>query len=236
MPSAPRSPHRSAPRVSPLKDAVLAFLRRTADEQGLVRLTREQIAIGCGYVTAVKRWDDKRKARMREIIRLLRVEGSIRQIAPPDSPGEPETLQIKSARGWQRPASSPGALLGEPDHVAIYDEHESSRRPPLKASQAASPRDLRLEEFDSRSARWPSDRRRLWRAIWRGVLGLADKTGDFTGERDLIAEQASNLLGQSVSPQAVSACLRWAIAVRFVDPVTDREPAGYRLRIPARES
>lgn len=35
----------------------------------LVRLTRRQVAIGAGYVTAERPWDGQRKARMKEVIR-----------------------------------------------------------------------------------------------------------------------------------------------------------------------
>ncbi|MFI6519912.1 hypothetical protein ACIBF1_30465 [Spirillospora sp. NPDC050679] len=81
--------------TSPLAKAVLAFLRRTADSEGRVTLAAQQIAIGAGYITAYRPWNDGRKARVMAVMRSLRASGHILTLASPARPGEPITLQVR---------------------------------------------------------------------------------------------------------------------------------------------
>ncbi|MEV4001940.1 hypothetical protein [Actinomadura sp. NPDC049753] len=198
----------------------MRFLASVADEDGVVRLPRWQVAVGCGYVTATRPWDKTRQAKMAGVMRTLRLSGRLRVLAAPTEPGGPETLQIERKRTRRK---------------RVDDLTATARpEPPSAPSLAARTRneltsDPHMRAFDERATRWPEDRRRTWRSVWAAVL-TQSTSGYFDGDADTLAAMASDHLGRNVTPQTVVQFLRWSVATRLTDQVRQGDPSRFQIR------
>ncbi|WP_149264385.1 hypothetical protein [Actinomadura sp. K4S16] len=211
---------RRTPRRSSLAEAVMRFLASVADQDGVVRLPRRQVAVGCGYVTATRPWDKNRKARMAEVMRTLRLSGQLQVLATPTEPGGPETLQIKGKRNRRKPANDlTEAPLPEPLPAPC----------PAARARIELTYDPRMRAFDECAARWPEDRRKTWRSIWMAVL-TQTTDGYFDGDPGTLADLASDHLDRQVTPQTVTQLLRWSVATRLTDQIRPGDPSRFQIR------
>ncbi|QKW36293.1 hypothetical protein HUT06_21525 [Actinomadura sp. NAK00032] len=208
------------PRSSSLAEAVMRFLASVADQDGVVRLPRRQVAVGCGYVTATRPWDKTRRARMAEVMRQLCLNGQLRVLAAPAEPGGSETLQINRRRNRRkRGGDLTQTARPEPPPAPV----------PAARTRIELTSDPRMRAFDERAARWPEDRRRTWRSVWTAVL-TQTTGGCFDGDAEALAASASDHLGRPVTPQTVTQFLRWSIATRLTDQIRQGDANRFQIR------
>ncbi len=190
------------PEAGTLQSEVWKFLTQASDSDGLVKVSKYQIAVGAGYLDGSRDWNANAKNRIRLILGFLQQRGVLQLVAPPSERGAAATYQL----------------------LHLWRPKPDRRQPPC--------RDPWILAFEERAASWAAERQRVWRPVWLAVIASADRRGHFRGEIAGFADSATERLGALVTDETVARILKWSVDAGLTEEVFCGHPSEYRIRIP----